>query len=76
MPTYTQAVYDARELSVGRMQSEAAREGADGIVGARVEERSHGWGSHVIEYFSIGTAIIATQTEHSIPDPTLTVGLD
>ena len=76
MPTYTQAVYDARELSVGRMQAEAEREGASGIVGARVEERSHGWGSHVIEYFSIGTAIIGTQTEHSIPTPMLTVALD
>ena len=75
MPTYTQAVYDARELSVARMQNEAEREGAQGIIGARVEEKSHGWGSHVIEYFSIGTAIVATRADHDIPTPTLTVSL-
>lgn len=75
MPTYTQAIYDARELSVARMQAEAEREQADGIIGARVEERSHGWGSHVIEYFSIGTAVVATRTDHTIPAPTLTLSL-
>jgi uncharacterized protein YbjQ (UPF0145 family) len=76
MPTYTQAVYDARELSVARMQAEAEREGAEGIIGARVEEKSHGWGSQVIEYFAIGTAIVATREDHQIPAPTLTVSLN
>lgn len=76
MPTYTQALYDARELALSRMQAEAARESAEGIVGVRVEEKSHGWGSHVIEYFAIGTAIIATRADHEIPAPTLTVSLN
>lgn len=76
MPTYTQALYDARELAVGRMQAEAAREKADGIIGARVEERNHGWSNHVIEYFAIGTAITATRDDHTIPTPTLTLALN
>ncbi len=75
MPTYTQAIYDARELSVARMQAEGEREQAEGIVGARVEERSHGWGSHVIEYFSVGTAIVSTREDHSIPAPSLVLSL-
>src|SRR5579884_3884403 len=54
MPTYTQAIYDAREHSLARMQAEAEQLKADGIVGAQVTEKSHGWGSHVIEYFAIG----------------------
>lgn len=76
MPTYTQALYDAREIAVSRMQAEAEREGAEGILGARVEEKSHGWGSHVIEFFSIGTAIVATRTDHEIATPTFTLSLN
>ena len=76
MPTYTQAIYDARELALGRMQVDAERETADGIVGARVEEKSQGWGSHVIEYFAIGTAIVATRDDHEIPTPGLNVSLN
>lgn len=75
MPNYTQALYDARELSLSRMQAEAEAEQAEGIVGAEVRESSHGWGSHVIEYFAIGTAITSISQDHSIPAPTLTLPL-
>ena len=57
MENYTQALYDARELALSRMQAEAEAEKARGIVGAQVKESSHGWGSHVIEYFAVGTAV-------------------
>jgi hypothetical protein len=57
-PNYTQALYDARELAMERMQAEALEAKAEGIVGVDLHERSHGWGSHVIEFFAIGTAII------------------
>ncbi len=75
MPTYTQALYDARELALARMQAEAEELGADGIVGAAIRESSHGWGSHVIEYFAVGTSIIATRADHTIPAPSLTLPL-
>jgi uncharacterized protein YbjQ (UPF0145 family) len=75
MPTYTQALYDAREFALARMQSEAESLGADGIVGGQVTEKSHGWDSHVIEYFALGTAIVATRADHEIPTPTLTLPL-
>ena len=57
---FTGAVYVdtlATPSALSRMQAEAERSGAVGIVGARVDESSHGWDSHVIEYFAIGTAI-------------------
>jgi uncharacterized protein YbjQ (UPF0145 family) len=73
---YTQAVYDARELAMERMQAEAARLGAQGIVGAQIIERSHGWGSHVIEFFAVGTAIVPIAAEHQIPAPALTLSLN
>jgi len=61
MANYTQALYDARELALSRIQAEAEREKASGIVGAQVVESSYGWDSHVIEFFAVGTAV--TQTE-------------
>src|ERR1700756_547063 len=69
MPTYTQALYEARELAMERMQSEATEVQANGIVGARIIERSHGWGSHVIEFFAIGTAVIPVSDDHVIEKP-------
>ena len=57
LTNYTQALYNARELAMERMQKEAHAEGAEGIVGVRIEEGSHGWNSHVIEFLSIGTAV-------------------
>ena len=75
MPTYTQAIYDARELALARMQAEAEQLQADGIVGATIKENSHGWGSHVIEYFAVGTSIIATRADHTIPTPSLVLSL-
>jgi uncharacterized protein YbjQ (UPF0145 family) len=59
MANFTQALYDARELAMERMQHEAMRQGAQGVVGVNVKEQSHGWESHVIEYFSVGTAVTA-----------------
>jgi len=61
LPNFTQALYDARELAMQRMQTEAKELGAEGIVGVSLTERTHGWGSHVIEFFALGTAIIRSE---------------
>ena len=76
LPNFTQALYDARELAMERMQAEAAAVGAEGIVGVQLHERNHGWGSHVIEFFAIGTAITPFGEEHDIPDPTPVLSLN
>jgi uncharacterized protein YbjQ (UPF0145 family) len=75
MPTYTQALYEARELAMGRMQTEAEEVQANGVVGARISEGSHGWGSHVIEFFAIGTAVVATSENHEVEKPALVLPL-
>ena len=69
MPNYTQALYDARELAMERMQAEAEGVQAEGIVGVQLVEGSHGWDKHVIEYFAVGTAVMPTSADHTIPSP-------
>jgi uncharacterized protein YbjQ (UPF0145 family) len=75
MTNYTQALYDARELAMERMQSEALELRAEGIVGAQIREESYGWGSHVIEYFAVGTGVIQTRADHIIQPPQLVLSL-
>src|SRR5450755_555146 len=75
MPNFTQALYEARELAMERMQTEGDELQSEGIVGARIIERSHGWGSHVIEFFAIGTAVVSTNPDHQIEKPALVLPL-
>jgi uncharacterized protein YbjQ (UPF0145 family) len=75
LPNFTQALYDARELAMERMQAEAEAVQAEGIVGVSLDEHNHGWGSHVIEFFAVGTAIIPHGEEHTIQPPTTVLDL-
>jgi uncharacterized protein YbjQ (UPF0145 family) len=76
MPNFTQALYDARELAMERMQAEAEGLQAEGIVGVQLVEGSHGWDSHVIEYFAVGTAVTPTSSDHTIPAPSFVLTLN
>jgi uncharacterized protein YbjQ (UPF0145 family) len=76
MPNFTQALYDARELAMQRMQAEAEAVEANGVVGVQLVEGNHGWSSHVLEYFAVGTAVTATSADHDIPAPTLVLNLN
>jgi uncharacterized protein YbjQ (UPF0145 family) len=76
MPNFTQALYDARELAMERMQAEAEGLEAEGIVGVSLTEGNHGWNSHVLEYFSIGTAVTPTSEDHRIAPPSLVLNLN
>ena len=76
MTNYTQALYDARELAMERMQTEAVGLNAQGIVGAQIVERSHGWGSHIIEFFAVGTAVVTVSDRHEIQAPSLSLLLN
>ena len=76
LPNFTQALYEARELAMTRMQDEATRLDATGIVGVRLEEKSHQWGSHTIEFLSLGTAVVKTSDEVTLPTPTTIISLD
>jgi uncharacterized protein YbjQ (UPF0145 family) len=72
---FTQALYDARELAMARMQTEAEQVEAEGIVGVQLQERNHGWGSHVIEFFAVGMAIVPTGEANALGSPTPTLDL-
>ena len=76
MPNFTQALYDARELAMERMQAEAEAAQAEGVVGVQLVEGNHGWSSHVLEYFAVGTAVVPTSDTHEIPAPSLVLSLD
>ena len=80
MVVFTQGIYEARELALSRMQAEAARAGAAGIVGVDVAVHNHVWGEHATEFFATGTAVRKLDPTHQLPDtapkPTFTLGLD
>ncbi len=69
LPNFTQALYNARELAMQRMQTEAQQLEAEGIVGVTLSEKTHGWGSHLIEFFALGTAIVSTGERVQIEPP-------
>ncbi|MGH8328703.1 MAG: heavy metal-binding domain-containing protein, partial [Steroidobacteraceae bacterium] len=69
-------LYDARELAMERMQTEAQQLQAEGIVGVQLVERSPGWGAHVIEFFAVGTAVAPVSQQQSIPSPGIVLGLN
>src|SRR5204863_1092788 len=71
LPQFTQALYDARELAMARMQKEAEALDAEGIVGVQLTQRNHSWGSHTTEFFAIGTAVRPIRPDPTIPTPPL-----
>ena len=73
---FTQALYDARELAMSRMQAEAEALHAEGIVGVQLRQHSHTWGSHTTEFFAIGTAVRPLRSDHIIERPTMVLSLD
>ena len=67
---FTQGLYDARELAMGRMQYEAQQAGGSGMVGVVLNESHHGWHSHVLELLTVGTAIAPILDEaHEVHAP-------
>lgn len=53
----TRAFYSARHLALARLSEEAALLGATAVVGVRLKRESIGWGSDLLEFSAIGTAI-------------------
>lgn len=79
LTNFSQALYDAREIAMERMQHEAIAAGAEGVVGVDLHEGSHNWQPHIIEFFAVGTAVIPISTEidaSRIPDPQLVLSVN
>jgi uncharacterized protein YbjQ (UPF0145 family) len=74
LPQFTQAMYDARELAMGRMQADARTRGAEGVVGFSLTEHDHAWG-HATEFFAIGTAVRPLRDDHVVTPPSMVVPL-
>ncbi|HEX7659093.1 MAG TPA: heavy metal-binding domain-containing protein [Pseudonocardiaceae bacterium] len=75
IPQFTEALYDARELAMSRMQAEAESFHAEGIVGVQLLSLPHRWGGHTTEFFAIGTAIRPLRADHEISKPQLVLPL-
>ncbi len=76
LTNFTEALYQARELAMSRMQQEAERQKAHGIVAMRIEQKSHIWGTHVIEFLAVGTAVRLAAAEHRRLNPEMSVSLN
>ncbi len=79
LTNFSQALYDAREIAMERMQQEAVEAGAEGVVGVDLHEGSHNWQPHVIEFFAVGTAVVPIASERdaaTIPDPQLVLSVN
>ena len=66
MPQWTQGNYEARELAMSRMQSEAERDGATGVVGVHFAIQNYAWGFHTVEFYAAGTAVRRSGTPETI----------
>jgi uncharacterized protein YbjQ (UPF0145 family) len=75
IPQFTEALYDARELAMSRMQAEAEQLNAEGIVGVQLLSLPHRWGGHTTEFFAIGTAVRPIREDHQIATPALVLPL-
>jgi uncharacterized protein YbjQ (UPF0145 family) len=53
----TQAHYSARHLAMNRLAQEAKLLGADGVVGVRLTQQAYDWGTSLIEFAAVGTAV-------------------
>jgi uncharacterized protein YbjQ (UPF0145 family) len=72
LKNFSSAMYEAREIAIERMQHEAAAAKAEGVVGVDIHEGSHGWKTHIIEFFAVGTAVLPLEKEiapEQIADP-------
>ena len=66
----TQAMYNARELAMARMRSEADHLSADGIVGVELRMQMYAWGQGCLEFVATGTAVrhLTGEGAHRAPD--------
>lgn len=75
IPLYTQAMYDARELAMERMQAEAEELDADLVLEFELTQHAYeGWG-HTTEFLSSGTAVRQFKDDPEIDLPTLVLTL-
>jgi len=78
MPNFTQALYDAPRTRDGPYAGRGrGRRRPRGLVGVRLQPGGRtAWGSHVIEFMAVATAVIPTNDDHIIEKPQLVLPLN
>jgi uncharacterized protein YbjQ (UPF0145 family) len=57
LESLTQAMYDARDAAMTRLEEEAEALDADGVIGVRLTVNLQAWGENIAEFLAIGTAV-------------------
>ncbi len=88
---FTEALYNAREEAMDRLEEEAEALEAEGVVGVSIRNQQHAWRGfwgrffqanlqnfqgEVIEFFVLGTAVVRRDDEHPLPEPKLMMRAD
>lgn len=76
LTNFTGALYEARELAMRRMQEESEQLDASGVVAVQLEQKSHQWGSHTIEFLALGTAVARRADPVELPRPMPIISFD
>jgi uncharacterized protein YbjQ (UPF0145 family) len=74
--TITQALQDAREKAMERMQSAAMGERADGVVDVKIIDGPLGHSRHILVFICYGTAVHLTADSHQRIEPDLVLPVD
>jgi uncharacterized protein YbjQ (UPF0145 family) len=67
--SFSQALYHARSLALGRLLQEATALGAHGVIGVRLEHKEYEWGANLLEFSALGTAVRLRNWQGKLPLP-------
>lgn len=76
LPNLTQALYQAREGAMDRMQQAGLAMRADGVINVKLREGPLGYNARVMQFIAVGTAVHLREDEHRRVNPTMVVSLD
>jgi uncharacterized protein YbjQ (UPF0145 family) len=76
LPNLTQALYQAREGAMGRMEEDARAAGADGVINVKLREGPLGYNARILQFVAVGTAVHLRDEQHRNIAPTMVVPLD
>lgn len=76
LPNLTQALYQAREGAMGRMQRAGLAMGADGVINVKLREGPLGYRARIMQFVAVGTAVHLREGEHRRIEPAMVVPLD
>ncbi|MGH9090139.1 MAG: heavy metal-binding domain-containing protein [Acidimicrobiales bacterium] len=76
LPNLTQALYQAREGAMDRMQQAGRAMGADGVINVKLREGPLGYSARIMQFVAVGTAVHLREDAHRRIGPSMVVPLD